>query len=119
MPNSKYVSIYNNVKERLETEHLYLDPKLTLRKLSRIIGTNTVYLSRAINEGYGKTYKEVVNGYRVKYLMQLMRGTENNIEQLALRCGFGSRSTFYSAFMQYTGLSPHRYAEAMAKNNPH
>ena len=49
MPKDKYAYIYNKVKVALEQDKLFLRPELSLIYLSRVVGTNTVYLSQAIN----------------------------------------------------------------------
>lgn len=112
MVEDKYVRIYNKVKHHLEQERVYLDSNLSLATLSRLIGTNTVYLSKAINQGFGCGFKEVVNGYRIEYLMTIAPATKNyNLEEIAKQCGFGSRSTFYEAFRQRMGMTPRKYME--------
>lgn len=109
MTQDKYVLIYNKVKQTMETERLFLDPDLTLKNFSKVIGTNTVYLSRAVNTGYGCSYTTMVNTYRVEYLIKRALKSKESIEDLNAQCGFWSRSTFYDVFRALKGMTPKRY----------
>lgn len=111
MVQDKYAHIYNKVKESLDVEHLFLRSDLSLKLLSRIIGTNTVYLSKAINQGFGCSYSTLMNRYRIDYITNEAIKTGDNIENISTRLGFWSRSTLYDAFRQQTGMTPHRYLE--------
>lgn len=111
MTKDKYVLIYNKVKECLEQDRLFLRPDLSLRMLSRIVGTNTVYLSKAINEGFGCSFNTMVNSYRVEYVIRQALASGDNLEELSAKLGFWSRSTFYDVFHEYTGLTPKKYME--------
>lgn len=111
MAQDKYALIYNKVKECMEKDRLFLRRDLSLKMLSRIVGTNTVYLSRAINEGYGCRLNTVVNRYRLDYLIRKAMRVDETIEELAAQLGFWSRSTFYDVFHDYTGMSPRRYMD--------
>lgn len=111
MAQDKYALIYNKVKESMEREQLFLRPDLSLKMLSRVIGTNTVYLSKAINRGYGCSFSIIVNKYRVEYIISEVLKTGGNLEELAIKLGFWSRSTFYEVFRTHTGLTPKKYME--------
>ena len=111
MTQDKYANIYNKVKEAMEKDRLFLRPELSLVLLSRLVGTNTVYLSQAINQGFGCSFTRLVNKYRIEYLVKESLRTNVNIEILVSKYGFWSRSTFYDAFRLYTGMTPRRYME--------
>ena len=86
--------LYKYVLYYLEVRQVFLDPKLSLKKLSDMIETNQTYLS---------------NVYRVEYAKELLRSGKCPPEELPQRCGFLSRSAFYAAFKKVTGASPKRY----------
>lgn len=111
MVSDKYVHIYNKVKESLEVQHLFLRPDISLKLLSRIIGTNTVYLSKAVNEGYGYSFSTMISKYRVRYLVDRALKEHRKIEDLSAECAFWSRSTLYEVFRQLTGTTPSKYLE--------
>ena len=111
MTKSKYTDIYNKVKAAMEQEKLFLQSDITMMQLSRIVGTNRVYLSKAINEGYGCGYSEMLNRYRLDFLFRKAIYDKKNIEKLVTEYGFWSRTTFYDIFKIKFGTSPRRFMD--------
>lgn len=109
MVSGKHISIYNKVKSTIEADKLYLRSDISLAMLSRIVGTNTVYLSQAVNEGYGCNFSTMINRYRVNHIIEEASRSSQRIEIVAAKYDFWSRSTFYDAFRQVTGMTPRRY----------
>ena len=101
--------LYKYVLYYLEVRQVFLDPKLSLNKLSEMIETNQTYLSNVVNRYFGCHLKDLVNTYRVEYAKELLRSGGCPLEELPQRCGFLSRSTFYAAFKKMTGASPKKY----------
>src|SRR5574344_2911153 len=90
--------IYRKVLLNFDEKKVYLDPSLSLIKLSEIVGTNTTYLSNAINQYSGCNLRTFINKYRINYAKQLLTTSNCNIKELHKRSGFASRSAFYVAF---------------------
>ena len=92
---------------------LWRDPELTLSSLSRLLATNTAYLSRALNEGLGLTFNELINGLRVEELKrQLADPAESrDLLDLGLAAGFSSKSSFNRVFKAFTGKTPSQFRE--------
>ena len=101
--------LYKYVLYYLEVRQVFLDPKLSLNKLSDMIETNQTYLSNVVNRYFGCHLKDLVNTYRVEYAKELLRSGKCPLEELPQRCGFLSRSTFYTSFKKVAGVSPKRY----------
>ena len=101
--------IYKYVLYYLEVRQVFLDPEISLKKLSGMIETNQTYLSNVINRYFGCHLKDLLNKYRVEYAKELLRSDKYSPEEIPQYCGFLSRSTFYAAFKKMTGLSPKRY----------
>ena len=76
-----------------------------------LFGTNTTYLSNTVNRRFGMNLKALVNRYRVGHAKRLIKelGSLTDIGELIRRCGFSSRSIFYSAFRREVGMTPTRY----------
>ena len=90
---------------------LFADPSLTVAAVAEELGTNRTYLSKAINESTGKTFTQVVNGYRIRQAIAEMSDLDADkpLKQIAAEVGFSSLSTFYSTFQASTGMTPARY----------
>jgi len=89
----------------------YIDPLLTLDKLSKCIRVPKNYLSQIINESFQMNFNELINKYRIekaKKLIDESNGDEVIIE-IAYKVGFNSKSTFNKAFKKYTGMTPSGY----------
>ena len=53
--------IYKSILYNLEIRKVYLDSKLSLEKFSSIVGTNTTYLSNAVNNYFGCNFKQLLH----------------------------------------------------------
>lgn len=112
--------IYKKVCDCLNKDKFFLDSRLTLVRLGVIVGTNTTYLSNAINNCSGKNFRTLINDYRIRYAVKLINDGEGDegIRGLHLRCGFTSVSVFYDAFKRRMGVSPFLFVrQSMAARN--
>lgn len=103
--------IHSRLHSALKKEKAYLDPTLTLARLSLIVGTNTTYLSNLINQRYGRNFRTLVNDFRIGYAIYLLTGKRMPFQSkdFCRKCGFASTSVFYDAFKQRMGTSPVRW----------
>lgn len=86
------------------------DPELSLDRLARQLGTNTAYLSRALNEGLALSFNETVNQLRVAEICRrLDREGAGDLLQLAYASGFNSKTSFNRVFKLHTGQTPSQY----------
>mgnify|MGYP003539296629 CR=1 FL=1 len=91
---------------------LYLSSCIAIiYKQKTIVGTNTTYLSNTVNRRFGVNLKGLINRYRVEHAKGLIResGEQTDMGEVIRRCGFSSRSIFYSAFRRETGISPMKF----------
>lgn len=93
------------------------EPELSLSDLSRRLGTNTQYLSRALNDGLGLNFSQFVNRLRVTEAQRRLRAgddadTATDLLALALEVGFGSKASFNRAFRAHAGVTPSAYRDA-------
>ena len=77
----------------------------SIADLARRLGTNTNYLSRALNEGLGQNFSEFVNRQRIAEAQRMLAGP-GEVLDIALAVGFGSKASFNRAFLAYTGRTP-------------
>jgi AraC-like DNA-binding protein len=104
-------------RDQLERSGGWRDPDLSLAALARHLGTNTHYLSRAFNEGLGKSFNEVVNEIRVRAVQAALQQPDaaSDLMALALSVGFNSKSSFNRVFKAMTGVTPSEYRAAAAR----
>lgn len=101
------------VRQLFEEEKIYLNPKLKLSDVARMVGTNRTYLSRFFNEENGQTFYDFVNNYRVEHATQLLRTSSYTVLEVAEKSGFNSVSTFRRAFVAAHECSPNEYRAQM------
>ena len=95
----------------LEKEKPYLNPDFQLMDLRHVLPMNRTYLSRFIRDEFGCTFYQFVNKYRIEEAKRLMTEQPNlTIEEVAVRSGFSSRSSFTQTFTKETGLSPREWS---------
>jgi AraC-like DNA-binding protein len=99
--------------DALRTNGWAHDPQLTLDGLARRLGTNTTYVSRALNLGLGQSFNECVNRLRTEAVAaELRAGSTRDLVQLGFDAGFNSKASFQRAFRRYMDTTPSAYREA-------
>ncbi len=96
----------------MDEERLFLDPELTLNKLSLKLRIHYNHLSRIINERFGLSYNDFINKYRIEVASKKLTAPEekeSTILDIAYSTGFYSKSVFNSAFKKFTGMTPTEY----------
>jgi AraC-like DNA-binding protein len=92
----------------IDDKKLWLDPDLTLTSLARTLGTNTTYLSKALNDGLGQSFSAFINQRRVETVKALLMAKPNagDLLSVAFEAGFNSKASFNRAFGEFTGMGP-------------
>lgn len=96
---------------RTEAAGWWRDPELSLDRLARHLGTNTAYLSRALNEGLGLSFNEAINRLRVDEIARRLASDAADVELLdiAFAAGFSSKTSFNRCFKACTGKTPSQF----------
>ena len=92
----------------------YLRADLTLPKLATTVGCSVNNLSQVINSGFGTSFFDYLNRYRIDHARKLLESSNNQdhaILTIALTVGFNSNSAFYSAFKKHVGMTPAQYRQ--------
>lgn len=98
----------------MQTDKLYLDPELTVEKVSRHVQLPQKTVSFVLNQHLQKSFNAFVNHYRIEAVKQQLISPDNEhltLMGIALECGFNSQATFQRTFRQATGQSPKQYIE--------
>ena len=112
LSGDKSAALKQHLGELMEGEKPYLSPDLTLPKLAASLSVSANDLSRVINEQFGKSYAEFVNGFRIEEAKRKLEDPSNRdakIARVAFDCGFNSLSTFKTLFKKQTTQTPSRY----------
>lgn len=116
-PDSKdWTALGREWAARVQAEGWARDPELTLARLARRLGTNTGYLSRAINQGAGSNFASFIAALRAEAVAERLRsGDQADLLTIALEEGFGSKASFNRAFAAALGEAPSAYRRRVSK----
>lgn len=114
LKGNKELEIYFSLREIFEKKQLYLNSAITISAVSKILKTNTKYLSQAINNIAQKNFIQFVNEYRIAHFKKILskeKLAHLTLFGLALQCGFKNKSTFYKVFKEVSGTTPKEYLQ--------
>ncbi len=98
---------------KIEETDIFLDKNLNLQVLSKLLNTNTSYLSKIINKHKEKTFRQYVTQIRIERLIKNLDDDpiqrKYSIQTLGESIGYPNAPSFTRAFKNYMGLSPSEY----------
>ena len=83
--------------------------KITLDDISAKFYISKYHLSRSLKNYLGVNFSEYITGKRIDYAKQLLRFSDNSIEDIAYMTGTGTPSHFIYAFKKIEGITPLSY----------
>lgn len=98
----------------LEKEGCHSD--FTVEELGRKMGLGRTRFYTRVKEATGQTPSELLRKYRLEVAARLLLETDDNIEEIREKCGFGNATNFYNYFKRQYELSPQRYRKSEGKN---
>lgn len=87
----------------------YAEPRLSIRDVSRRLATNETYVSRALNQGLGVSFRAFVNRLRVDDAKTALCEGDEPVLEIGLRVGFSSKATFNRVFREQVGETPTQF----------
>lgn len=110
--------LQNNEKNQLTNDlvsyindfiELHITGDLSLVKLSEVTGYNPSYISRLYKEIAGENLNDYIGRKRFEKAGELLKDGRNNINDVALKAGFQSRTYFNRFIKKMTGMSPKEF----------
>jgi len=114
LSQGKRTSLKKDLLELLEKDEIFKDPELSIDKVREMLGTNRTYLSKVINQDMDTSFYQLINTYRVKKAVGMMRDSlyrNMPLKSIAEICGFKSASAFSMFFRQVYGVAPAEWRE--------
>lgn len=103
--------VEGKLTEVMESERVYCDEDLTLSRLADMVDLSSHQLSEYLNRHLNQSFYAYINRYRIEEAKGLLKDHERSVLDVALGVGYNSKSAFYRAFKEATGLTPSRYRE--------
>lgn len=85
-----------------------LHEPIDLKCIAHALDMSERTLQRRLRER-GQTFSSVLSSIRCSKAQQLLRRTDEPIEEIAYLIGYAERSTFERAFKQWVGVAPYKY----------
>lgn len=107
------------LRQFVVTNEPHVEGGLTAADLADHVGWSRFRLTRALQLGGETNFHDFMNRARVETVKRLASDPQNSrvtLLTLAHDAGFGSKSTFYSAFQAAEGVSPARWRAALKPN---
>ena len=110
----------SKVSNYLSTQKSFVDPLLSLERLSKSTKIQEKLLSQIINQSSGLNFNDFINRYRIEYAQELFReDSSKKVLEVAFECGFNSKTTFNSAFKKFTGITPSIFKKKLSLQDFH
>jgi len=101
-----------------EQQKGYLSTSINLNSLSKILDTNSSYLSKIINHTKGKSFKNYLNDLRIENALEELKNNPQKkkftIEAIAFDFGFKSAESFSKKFKSAYGIYPSKFMKNLA-----
>jgi len=105
--------LFEQVEQKMQEDHLYRIKEISQEMMAELLKTNRTYLSQAILDHSGQSFRDYIKSYRIKETMELLADPKKSkvysIEAIAADAGFNSVGTFNTTFKQITGLTPSQF----------
>ena len=96
--------------KRIEKQELYTSQSYSLNKVAKKIGSNSTYVSQAVNIYWKKSFTEYTNELRINYILLKLKNDKQyqkfKLEAIAESVGYKSLRSFNKHFKAQTGLLP-------------
>lgn len=108
----------DRIGDRLEihrvVEHLHrnYEEKLTVADLARIAAMSAAHFSRIFRRETGRSPLDYLIRLRLQKARLLLMAGDDNITQIALKCGFATPSHFSDCFQRHSGTTPSEYRKS-------
>jgi len=99
----------------MEEDQPYLNPVLSLAKLSELSNIPSYRLTKVLKTSEGSFY-DFVNKYRVEHIKLLLdegKAAQYSILALAMDSGFNSKASFNRVFKKHVGMTPSNYLRSI------
>lgn len=118
MPEETLRQEIERLESKMTEDKLYLEPELNLRMLAEKMDLHPNKLSAIINQGFGKSFHDFVNQYRVEEACTRLLDDKFSgltILGIAFDCGFNSKASFNRNFQNFTNMSPKAFKANAAR----
>lgn len=89
--------------------HQNYSEKTTIHNLEELVSYSERMINIKFKEEMGTTVIDYLNRYRIQQAINMLAKNKNNINEIAVKCGFGDYKYFRVVFKKYIGVSPKEF----------
>lgn len=112
----KTQKLLKRIDDIMNNPDFLFNPDFNLNILSREVGSNTKYVSSAINNFYNLNFRQLLNDLRVKEALKRLVNSDATVQDIAIQLGYGSANNFILAFKSIVGMTPAYYRNLSRHN---
>ncbi|PIE50946.1 MAG: hypothetical protein CSA38_00715 [Flavobacteriales bacterium] len=108
------------ITQKIIQDKLYRKQNLSLRDVADLTGLKEKYISKLIKIHTQSTFYHFINGFRIEEFKKSINSPkfkQLTILAMSQEVGFSSKSTFYTAFKNVTGMTPKQYESMLKKSD--
>ncbi len=114
-PSAPDTEVWSRVQSYMAAKRPYLDPDLTLARLSRKLGIPAKTLSSTINRATQGNVSRYINDARIAAAQSALQAGES-VTNAMFSSGFNTKSNFNREFLRVTGTSPTQWLNAQSSD---
>ena len=114
----KLKKLYECMDHYIVTQRPYLNPDFRMSNIAQALDVSTSVLSQVFTFHAKESYYDYINRHRLQTFKQMIdegRHHHLTIAALSEQCGF-KRSSFFSTFRKFEGMTPYEYIKKLDKN---
>jgi len=101
-------------------DRIFENENLTLTSAAEQLDISAQQLSELVNSDFGMSFPRYVRQHRVEAAKQMLVGEPTaSVLSVSLATGFRSQSSFYTAFKEYTGVTPAAFRTNLQQKAAH
>lgn len=108
-----HFDVNSNISKRISKIMEYVENnyqhKITSDQLSELVFMTPVSFSKFFKKTFNKTFTSYLNEYRISKACELLKETDNSVEQISFETGYANLSFFHRQFKIFTKRTPAQY----------
>ncbi len=109
--------ILSKLNNLMMLDKVFREEELRLSDLAALLGLSVHQTSEVLNQFLNISFVDLIKKYRIEEAKRLLQMNLNkSVFDIALECGFTSKSVFNSAFRKYVAMTPLEYRKYISQN---
>jgi AraC-like DNA-binding protein len=114
LPDDLRTQILNSLDAHMNDHKPWRENNFTIAQLAEGLGLSSHHISQVLNDHRGQSFNDYLNQFRIEAVCQrLQHPSPDTLLDIAMQCGFSSKSSFNAIFKKFTGKTPSAYRQSV------